>query len=94
MLLAQAMSGVAAAVLIAPIALSTAAQLQVSPYPLLMTVALATSSAFLTPVSHPVNILVMGPGGYKFTDYARVGSLVTVTVFALVMILVPRFWPF
>jgi di/tricarboxylate transporter len=91
---AQVLSGAATAVLIAPIALSAAGQLAVSPYPLLMTIILGSSSAFLTPISHPANILVMGPGGYKFTDYARVGIVLTLLIFALVMILVPILWPF
>ncbi len=94
MLLAQALSGATTAVLLAPIALSAAGQLGVSPYPLLMAVVLGTSSAFLTPVSHPANVLVMAPGGYKFSDYARVGSYLTALVFVLVVILVPIFWPF
>jgi di/tricarboxylate transporter len=93
MLLAQILSGAAAMVLIAPIALSTAAQLHVSGYPVIMMIVLGTSSGFLTPVSHPVNVLVMGPGGYKFGDYARVGCCLTVLVFLLVMALVPYFWP-
>jgi di/tricarboxylate transporter len=92
--LAQVLSGAATSVLIAPIAFSAAAQLVISPYPLLMTVILGSSSAFLTPISHPANILVMGPGGYKFTDYARVGSLLTLLIFVLIMILVPLLWPF
>jgi di/tricarboxylate transporter len=94
LLLAQVLSGVAAAVLILPIALSTAAQLQVSAYPLVMTVVLGVSSGFLTPVSHPVNVLVMGPGNYRFSDFAKVGAILTLIVFALVMMLAPRFWPF
>jgi di/tricarboxylate transporter len=94
MLLTQAMSGAATAVILAPIALSAANQMGVSPYPLLMAVILGTSSAFLTPVSHPANVLVMGPGGYKFTDYARVGGLLTAIIFVLIVILVPIFWPF
>jgi len=94
MLFAQAMSGAATAVILAPIALSAANQMGVSPYPLLMTVILGTSSAFLTPVSHPANVLVMGPGGYKFTDYARVGGYLTAIIFVLIVILVPIFWPF
>ncbi len=94
MLLTQAMSGAAAAVIIAPIALNAATQLGISPYPLLMAVILGTSSAFLTPVSHPANVLVMGPGGYRFTDYARVGGLLTAIIFALILVLVPVFWPF
>jgi len=91
--LAQILSGVATAVLIIPIALSTAAQLHVSAYPLVMTVVLGVSSGFLTPVSQPVNVLVMGPGNYRFSDFARVGVFLTLIIFVLVMILVPRFWP-
>ncbi len=94
MLLAQAISGATTAVLLAPIALSAASQLGVSPYPLLMGVVLGTSSAFLTPMSHPANVLVMAPGGYKFSDYARVGSILTAVLFVLTVILVPLFWPF
>jgi di/tricarboxylate transporter len=94
MLLAQILSGVAAAVLIIPIALSAATHMQISAYPLMMTIVLGASSGFLTPVSHPVNVLVMGPGGYRFRDFARVGTFLTGIVFVLVMMLVPRFWPF
>jgi di/tricarboxylate transporter len=94
MLLAQALSGATTAVLLAPITLSASSQLGVSPYPLLMSVVLGTSSAFLTPVSHPANVLVMAPGGYKFSDFARVGSLLTLILFALIVVLVPIFWPF
>jgi di/tricarboxylate transporter len=94
MFLAQAISGATSAVLIAPVALSAASQLGVSPYPLLMAVVLGTSSAFLTPVSHPANVLVMGPGGYKFADYARVGGYLTLVLFGLVLLLVPLFWRF
>lgn len=94
MLLAQVLSGVTTAVFITPIALSAANQLHVSAYPLVMTVILAASCAFLTPVSHPANVLVMGPGGYKFGDYARVGGYLTLIIFLLVMLLTPYFWPF
>jgi di/tricarboxylate transporter len=94
MLFAQVLSGAATAVLIAPIAFSAALQLAISPYPLLMSVILGSSSAFLTPISHPANILVMGLGGYKFTDFARVGSFLTLMIFALVVILTPLLWPF
>jgi di/tricarboxylate transporter len=93
LLLAQVLSGVATTVLIVPIALSTATQLHVSAYPLVMAVVLGASSGFLTPVSHPVNVLVMGPGGYRFSDFGRVGIFLALIVFVLVMILVPRFWP-
>ncbi len=94
MLLTQVLSGAATAVLMAPIALSAASQQQISVYPLLMSVVIGASCAFLTPVSHPANVLVMGPGNYRFMDYARVGGYLTLTVFILVMLLVPLFWPF
>jgi di/tricarboxylate transporter len=80
--------------LIILIALSTAIQLHLSAYPLAMTVVLGVFSGFLTPISHPVNVLVMGPGGYRFGDFGRVGISLALVVFILVMILVPQFWPF
>jgi di/tricarboxylate transporter len=58
-----------------------------------MGVALATSVAFLTPLGSPVNILVMGPGGYRFRDYFRVGLPLTVLLFALIVGLLPLIWP-
>jgi len=94
MFLAQAMSSAATVVLITPIALSAANQLGLSPYPLIMAINLAASSAFLTPVSHPANVLVMGPGNYKFKDYARVGGLLTLLIFVTTILLVPLFWHF
>lgn len=80
-------------VLMAPIALNTASALGISPYSLMMVVAMAASASFMSPVSHPANILVMGPGGYRFVDYTKQGFLLTLMVFILVMILVPVFWP-
>jgi di/tricarboxylate transporter len=94
MLLTQVLSGSATALILAPIVLSAAGQLGVSPYPLLMAVVLGTSSAFLTPVSHPANVLVMGPGGYRFADYMKVGGFLTTVIFVLILILVPLMWPF
>ena len=58
-----------------------------------MAVALATSVAFITPLGHPVNVLVMGPGGYKFSDYTRVGLLLTVLIFSVIILFLPVFWP-
>ena len=60
---------------------------------LVMGVALATSVAFITPLGHPVNVLVMGPGGYKFGDYAKVGVLLTLITFGVILIFLPIFWP-
>jgi di/tricarboxylate transporter len=93
-LLTEVMSHAAAAVLIAPVALSAATALQVSPRPLFMAVAVAASSCFMTPVSHQSNALVMGPGGYRFTDFARVGALLNLLVWACGSLLIPLFFPF
>jgi di/tricarboxylate transporter len=93
MLLTQVMSAAATAVLIAPIAINAAAQMGANPRALMMGVALATSTAFLTPVSHPANLLVMGPGGYRFADYARVGLPLTLVVLLVVLIALPVLWP-
>ena len=57
-----------------------------------MGVALATSMAFITPLGHPVNVLVMSPGGYNFRDYMKVGFPLVVILFIVVMIFLPLFW--
>jgi di/tricarboxylate transporter len=90
----QFMPNPAIAVLLAPIALSAAAQSGLSPYPLMMTVAIASSAAFLSPIGHPANLLVMGPGGYRFSDYFKVGLPLTIVVWVVTMILMPIVWPF
>jgi len=87
------MNGAAVAAVVAPIAIQTAQRLGVDPRAMAMGVALATSMAFLTPLGHPVNILVMGPGGYRFRDYFRVGLPLTLLLFALLVLLLPLFWP-
>ncbi|MCJ7715797.1 MAG: anion permease, partial [Anaerolineales bacterium] len=90
----QVMPNPAVAVLLAPIALSAAADLGISPYPLMMTVAVSASAAFLSPVGHPANMLVMGPGGYKFTDYIKVGLPLTIIVMVILLLELPFLWPF
>jgi di/tricarboxylate transporter len=93
-LASQIMPNPAVAVLLAPIALNTASDLGVSPYPLVMAVAVSASAAFLSPVGHSANILVMGPGGYRFADYTKVGIPLTLVVLAVVLLVLPIFWPF
>ena len=90
----QVIPTAALVVLMSPIVLGTAESLAISPYPLMMATAMAASASFASPVSHPANVLVMGPGGYRFTDYLRVGLPLTAVVFAVVMLVVPVFWPF
>jgi di/tricarboxylate transporter len=87
-------SNTATAVLMAPVALAIAKDLGASPYPFAMTVALAASAAFMTPISSPVNTLVVGPGQYSFGDFVRVGVPFTIIVAIVSVLLVPIFLPF
>lgn len=59
----------------------------------MMTVALSASAAFLSPVAHPVNVLIMGPGRYHFSDYTRVGIPLTLVTLLVVLLVLPIFWP-
>lgn len=90
---AQVMPTAAVAVLMAPIALNTAADLGLSPHALMMAVAMSASASFMSPVAHPANVLIMGPGGYRFTDYIRVGLPLTLVVLVVVTLVLPIFWP-
>jgi di/tricarboxylate transporter len=92
-LLSQAMKGAAVSAVVAPIAIQAAQQLGVDPRAMAMGVALATSMAFVTPLGHPVNILMMGPGGYRFKDFFKVGLPLTLLLFAAILFLLPIFWP-
>ncbi len=80
-------------VLMSPIVLSAMADLGLQPETAMMAVAMAASASFTSPISHPANILVMGPGGYRFVDYLKVGVPLTLVVFITVMALLPIFWP-
>ncbi len=91
--LSQIMSNTATAVLLAPIALGSAKMLGVSPYPLLMTVAIAASSSFATPVACGANILVLGPGGYRFIDFLRVGLPLIALSMLVTLLAVPVIFP-
>lgn len=87
--LTQVMSGQATIAILAPIAFSTAQVLGTNTFTFVLGAALASSMAFLTPLGHPVNMLVMGPGGYKFNDYARVGGLLTLLLVIVCILLLP-----
>ncbi|GBU13860.1 transporter [Enterobacterales bacterium] len=87
-------SNTATAVLMAPIAIATAYQMGLSPYPFTMIVAIAASAAFMTPVSSPVNTLVMVPGNYRFGDFVRIGVPFTLMVMVVSVLLVPVLFPF
>jgi len=80
-------------VLMSPIVLSAMADMGLQPETAMMAVAMAASASFTSPISHPANILVMGPGGYRFVDYLKVGVPLTIVVFITVMVLLPILWP-
>ncbi len=80
-------------VLMSPIVLSAMSDMGVQPETAMMAVAMAASASFTSPISHPANILVMGPGGYRFVDYLKVGVPLTIVVFITVMVLLPILWP-
>lgn len=87
-------SNTATAVLMAPIALAAARSMGVSPYPFAMVVAMAASAAFMTPVSSPVNTLVLGPGKYSFSDFVKIGVPFTILVMVVCVLLIPVLFPF
>jgi di/tricarboxylate transporter len=79
-------------VLMSPIVLTTMAGIGVQPHTAMMAIAMAAAS-FTSPISHPANILVMGPGGYRFVDYLKVGVPLTLILFVAAMLLLPVLWP-
>jgi di/tricarboxylate transporter len=93
MILTNVVNNAAAALLMAPISLDTALVMGASPDPFLMAIAIGASSAFLTPIGHQSNTLVMGPGGYKFGDYWHMGLPLSVIVSLVAVPLIMWFWP-
>jgi di/tricarboxylate transporter len=93
-LFGQAISNTATALIVVPIALAAAKDLDVSAKPVLMSVVVASAAAFLTPIATPANMMVLGPGGYRFGDYWRLGLVMLVLFFAVAVGLVPVLWGF
>jgi di/tricarboxylate transporter len=93
-LITQPMSNAAAVVLIVPIAIDTALGLGVNHLTFTMAVVIGAATSFLSPVGHKANVLVFGPGGYRFSDYTRVGALLTLALFIVTMIFLPILLPF
>jgi di/tricarboxylate transporter len=89
----QVMPNAVVTVLMIPIAYNTAIDLGVSPYSISMLVAIAASASFMSPVGHPANVLVMGPGGYRFYDFVKVGLPLTLIVLIVTLFVLPIFWP-
>ncbi|HEY7179205.1 MAG TPA: SLC13 family permease [Gaiella sp.] len=92
--LGQLISNMATALIVIPIAVSAAGELDVSPKPLLMGVCVASAAAFLTPVATPANLMVMGPGGYRFGDYWKLGLPLLALFGVVAVLLVPVIWSF
>lgn len=83
----------AVVVLMAPVALNTAATMGISPHSLMMATSMAASASFITPLSHPTKLMVMGPGAYGFKNYMKTGLPLTLLILAVLMLAIPFFWP-
>ena len=92
-LLTEVISNAAATVLMVPIAIDAAFGLGAAPEPFVMATVLAASTSFLMPVGHQVNVIIYGPGGYRFSDYARVGIWLNLIILGLVVTVLPMIWP-
>lgn len=93
-LLGQIISNTATVLIVVPIALSAAQETGVSVQPVLMLVCVAGAASLLTPISTPANMMVMGPGGYRFGDYWRLGLPVMLAWLVISVLLIPLVWPF
>jgi di/tricarboxylate transporter len=92
-LITEVMSNAAATVLVTPIAIDAARSLDANPQTFVMAVVIAAATSFLMPIGHQANVLVFGPGGYKFGDYTKVGVWLNIIIFFVVLIFLPLIWP-
>ena len=93
-ILGQLISNTATALIVIPIGVAAATSLGISPRPVLMSTAVAAAAAFLTPIATPTNLMVMGPGGYAFGDYWKLGFPLLIWFFVVSVFLVPMIWGF
>jgi di/tricarboxylate transporter len=91
---AELITNIGSAVLVFPIAMASAETLDVSPMPFVMSLMLAASASFATPIGYQTNLMVYGPGGYKFADYLRIGLPLKLLVMGVAVCLSPLIWPF
>ena len=94
LVLTELITNNAAAVLVFPIAIAVALDAGLDPRPFAIAIMVAASASFLTPIGYQTNTMVYGPGGYRFTDYVRLGLPLTIVVFMAIILFVPMFWPF
>lgn len=92
-LLTEVMSNAAATVLAVPIAIDAALELGVDPHTFVIAVVIAASTSFLMPVGHQVNVLIFGPGGYRFSDYTKVGLGLNLLLLTVIVLVLPLIWP-
>jgi di/tricarboxylate transporter len=88
------MTNNAAAALAFPIAMSIAQHLGVSPMPFIVSICVAASASFCTPIGYQTNLIVQGVGNYRFSDFVKVGLPLSIITMALSLWLIPKFWPF
>ena len=94
MILTELITNNTAAVLVFPIAIAAAKQLGVNPMPFIMTITIAASAGYATPTGYQCNLMVMGPGGYRFSDYLRIGIPLDLLYMLVTVALAPLVWPF
>ena len=92
-LLTEVITNNAAALLVLPIAFAVSTALQLPPEPFVVAVMFAASASFATPIGYQTNLMVYGPGGYRFTDFLRFGVPLNLTMAVISLIVIPRIWP-
>ncbi|MEJ2705119.1 MAG: anion permease, partial [Sedimentisphaerales bacterium] len=93
-LITETVTNNAAAALVFPFAVAIAGQIEANPRPFVMAVAFAASASFMTPLGYQTNLMVFGPGGYRFTDFVRIGLPLNLILMVCATILIPLVWPF
>ena len=94
MILTEIASNVATAIIMTPITLKLATELEYSPLPFIFAVCYAASASFITPIGYQTNLMVFGPGGYKYFDYVKVGLPLALILWVVSVLVIPMIWPF